>query len=274
MKSTLMLAGALLLVAQGAVAQNPSVLSREYVYAGDRLLAVAGPPLLSIDDIAVTEGQSGTTIARFTVSLTRDTAQAVTVAYASSNGLATAGSDYLGVSGTATIAAGTTSTSVDVTVFGDTSAEGREDFFVTLSNPVGVPIVKAQGRATIIDDEAARYFPLTPCRVADTRPSAPVPANTTRSFQVTGICGVPATARAVALIVTTVGQTALGDLRVYPAPGPVPLASMVNFSINKARAGNGLVALGQDGQVTVYAGMVPDVTHKTHVVIDVMGYFQ
>ncbi len=53
-----------------------------------------GAPALSISDVSVTEGNSGTVNAAFTVSLSPASGQTVTVNYATANGTATAGSDY------------------------------------------------------------------------------------------------------------------------------------------------------------------------------------
>jgi Calx-beta domain len=270
--STAALSIALFWYSAEALAQSAPGLAREYVYAGENALAVVGPPpTLSIDDIAVLEGRSGSTRARFTISLNVPAPQAVSVTYTTADGTALAGTDYVAASGTASIAAGGTSTFVDLSVIGDAAVEPREAFLVNLTSPVGASIGKAQGLATIVDDEASFYFPVTPCRLADTRLSFPLAANTSRNFQVTGLCGLPSTARSVALIVTSTAQTGLGNLRVYPAPGPLPTASILNFSANKARAGNGIVALGQDGQVTVRCDMF---SGQTHVILDVMGYFQ
>ena len=52
------------------------------------------PPSLRISDVSVTEGNTGTVAATFTVTLSAASTQTVTVAYATSNGTATAGSDY------------------------------------------------------------------------------------------------------------------------------------------------------------------------------------
>jgi hypothetical protein len=246
--------------------------SREYIYAGERLLAVVGPAQLSIADIAVMEGQSGTRSATFTVMLSEPRPHPVTVGYATANGTALAGSDYAAASGVLTFPADTTSRTVDVAVIGDTASEPRETFFVNLSGAAGAAIGDPQGQATIVDDEASGYFPLDPCRVADTRTSPPpLAGGTSRNFPVGGVCGVPLNARAVALVVTTTGQTGLGNLRIYPAPGPPPLANVINFSAAKARASNTIVPLGQDGQVGVHCDMAAG---HTHVILDVMGYFQ
>ena len=69
----------------------------------------SGPmPGLSVNDVSVTEGNSGTTTANFTVTLSAAATSTVTVSYATANGTATAGSDYVAASGTLTFAAGTT----------------------------------------------------------------------------------------------------------------------------------------------------------------------
>jgi hypothetical protein len=262
--------------ASEALVQAPS---REYVYAGDRLLAVIPPPALSLDDVAVMEGQSGTRTAVFTVRLSATLSQPVTVNYATAaTGTATAGTDYLAASGTLTIAAGATSALINVTVIGDTAQEPRETFFVNLTNPMRAALADGQGQGTIIDDETTKYYTLAPCRIVDTRnPPGPsggpaMAAGSARSFPVTGLCGIPASARSVALIITTTGSTSNGNLRVYPAPGPAPTTSAASFSANIPRANNGIVALGQDGQIGVTCDMLPG--NQTHVVLDVMGYFQ
>jgi Calx-beta domain len=110
---------------------------------------------LSINDVSVTEGNSGTTNARFTVTLSMPSASAVTVAYATANGTATAGSDYTAKSGTLTFAAGTTSQTIDVPVIGDTTVEPNETFFVNLSNASGATIADGQGQGTIVNDDSA-----------------------------------------------------------------------------------------------------------------------
>jgi len=82
------------------------------------------------------------------------------------------------------------------------------------------------------------FFPLTPCRVIDTRnPVGPqggpsLAANTVRSFAIINVnsCGVPTTAKAAAINITAIQATDAGDLRVFPYQSPVPLASVINFS--------------------------------------------
>ncbi len=83
-----------------------------------------GAPTLSIDDVAVAEGNAGTTTLGFTVTLSAVSGQTVTVGYATADGTATtADGDYLAASGTLTFAPGVTTQPVSVTVNGDVKAE-------------------------------------------------------------------------------------------------------------------------------------------------------
>jgi hypothetical protein len=118
---------------------------------------VAGaPPSLSINDVAVTEGNAGTTIATFTVSLSAPApATDVTFDIATANNSATtANSDYLARTLTnQVIPAGQQSYSFDVTVNGDTAVEPDETFLVNLTNANGASILDSQGIGTITNDD-------------------------------------------------------------------------------------------------------------------------
>jgi hypothetical protein len=111
------------------------------------------PPSLRINDATVTEGNTGTFAATFTVTLSAASTQPVTVAYATGNGTATAGSDYQAASGTLTFAPGETSKTVTVLVNGDRLGEPNETFFVNLSGATNATIADGQGVGTIVDDE-------------------------------------------------------------------------------------------------------------------------
>ncbi|MDB5721113.1 MAG: hypothetical protein JWP15_1731 [Alphaproteobacteria bacterium] len=118
------------------------------------------PPAASVNDVAIAEGQNGISYANFTINLDKPATTAVTIDYATSGGTATAGSDYLGVSGTLTFAVGETSKTVSVPIVGDTIAELNETFTVNLSNASGATIGDAQGVATITNDDSPAYFAL------------------------------------------------------------------------------------------------------------------
>ncbi|MDV2450049.1 putative Ig domain-containing protein [Xanthomonas hortorum] len=110
-------------------------------------------PALSIDDVSVNEGNSGTTTATFTVSLSAASGQTVSVNYATADGTATAGSDYVARSGTLTFAPGTTAQGVAITVNGDTAVEPNETFSVGLSGASNASIARATGAGTILNDD-------------------------------------------------------------------------------------------------------------------------
>jgi hypothetical protein len=110
-------------------------------------------PRISINDVTVTEGNTGTVNATFTVSLSVAYDVAVMVHYQTANGSATAGSDYAAASGDVIIAAGQTTKTFSVAVIGDRSAEPTENFVVNLSAATNGLIVDSQGVGTILDNE-------------------------------------------------------------------------------------------------------------------------
>ena len=118
-------------------------------------LAIAVPPQLSISDASLTEGNSGTTDAVFTVSLSAPAPTGgVRFDLATANGTATAGSDYTATSTTGvTIPAGQSTATFTVPVNGDTTWEPDETFFVDVTNPVGVVLQDGQGQGTIRNDD-------------------------------------------------------------------------------------------------------------------------
>ncbi|MBX9623640.1 MAG: cadherin-like domain-containing protein [Gemmataceae bacterium] len=133
-------------------------------------------PTLSIADVAVAEGNSGTRSATFTITLSAAAKGAVTVRYATADGTARAGSDYTAASGTVTFAAGQKSKTVGVTVRGDTAYEPDETFAVSLSAPSGATIARATATGTIRNDDAAppNRPPIAGNDTARTAPGQPV----------------------------------------------------------------------------------------------------
>src|SRR5439155_952468 len=87
-------------------------------------------PALAINDVSVVEGNSGTTNAVLTVSMSAASAQTVTVNYATANGTATAGADYVSTNGTLTFLPGQTSQTITVAVLGDVLDELDETILV------------------------------------------------------------------------------------------------------------------------------------------------
>ncbi|WP_421994546.1 Calx-beta domain-containing protein [Reyranella sp.] len=121
-------------------------------------------PTLSVADASVAEGNSGTHDLAFTVILSAAATTPVTVAYATGNGTATAGSDYAAQTGTLTFAVGETSKVVHVQVAGDTAVEANEALTLTLSSPSGATLAQATATGTILNDDTT---PLPTLAVAD-----------------------------------------------------------------------------------------------------------
>jgi hypothetical protein len=119
----------------------------------NRSVAQAGS--VAISNVTITEGNSGTSTATFTVTRTGGTA-AFSVNYATAPGTATAGGDYGSASGTLNFASGVNSQTISVSIIGDTTVEPDETFFVNLSAATnGATISRSQATGTIVNDDAA-----------------------------------------------------------------------------------------------------------------------
>jgi hypothetical protein len=108
-----------------------------------------GTPTLSVNDVVVNEA-AGT--ATFTVTLSAPSGQPVSVGFNTSNGTATAGSDYTAITGTLTFAPGVTTQTVTVAITNDTVFESSETFNVNLTAPTNATLGDALGVGTIRDD--------------------------------------------------------------------------------------------------------------------------
>src|SRR3990172_5158865 len=109
---------------------------------------------ISINDVALAEGNFGPIDFDFTVTRSGDTTGASSVDFATADVTATSGSDYTSNSGTLNFAAGETTMAVTVLVNGDTAVEPDETFFVNLSSCVGCSIADNQGVGTILNDDS------------------------------------------------------------------------------------------------------------------------
>ena len=111
-------------------------------------------PTLSINDASITEGNSGTTNATFTVSLTSPAGPGgVSFTIDTADGTAVAGSDYNAYSTTATITQGSSQHTFTIAVVGDTLDENNETFTVAIGNVTNAAIADDQGTGTIVDDD-------------------------------------------------------------------------------------------------------------------------
>ena len=147
---------------------------------------------------------------------------------------------------------------------------------------VGVALLVAQ---TASAAGPFSFFPLTPCRVIDTRGAVgpnggpSLAANTIRNFPIINVngCGVPNTAKAVSFNFTAIQASEAGDLRIWPYNSPVPLASVINFSSADFALANGaIIPIANIGglDISVQTDMAPASAGHVHLVADVTGYFQ
>jgi hypothetical protein len=111
------------------------------------------PPVVSVDDAILTEGDAGSAPMHFVVSLSAPSEKVVTVHFATSDGTATAGSDYARGTGEVSFAPGETRRAVDVGVNGDRAPEVDES--LTLGVASGDAFGGANGTGTILDDDPA-----------------------------------------------------------------------------------------------------------------------
>ncbi|MDA1275928.1 MAG: Ig-like domain-containing protein, partial [Verrucomicrobia bacterium] len=112
-------------------------------------------PILTIGDILVPEGNAGLTEARFSAFLSAPSGRTVSVMYASTNGTAVAGSDYIGGGGVLVFEPGITSRTVPFFVFGDTLHELDETFHINLFNLSNAVLAAPRIQGTIVNDDPA-----------------------------------------------------------------------------------------------------------------------
>jgi hypothetical protein len=255
---------------------GPCVVSME---GARSVTAIFDTPHLRIDDVTVTEGDTGTTSADFTVHLSPAASVPVTVDWATAEGSATAESDYTTASGTITFPPGSTSQTVSVAVLGDVEPEPFESFSVNLSNPIEAPIEDAQGRALIRNDDLSpgSFYTLPPCRVLDTRGPVgtyggpPLAAGVDRVIALASRCDIPDTAKAISVNVAVTEPTDAGNLTFHPAGTPRPIASALNYSAGQTRSNNAILMLDDSQQIAVWCAQ-PSGT--AHLILDVNGYFE
>jgi hypothetical protein len=109
-------------------------------------------PTLSVADVSINEGQSGTSSATFVISRSAS-GSTVTVNYTTTNGSATAPADFAVTSGSVTMTGPTLSTAVTVPIVGDTAVEPNETFTLVLSDPIGATIADGSATGTIVNDD-------------------------------------------------------------------------------------------------------------------------
>ena len=96
--------------------------------------------------------------------------------------------------------------------------------------------------------------------------------NVSRALDTDGHWGVPAGAKAVTGNLTVVNQTKGGYVSITPNPDPDPKTSTINFSLGDTRANGVTVPLSAGGNMSlIYKASAGK---KTHLILDVTGYFK
>jgi hypothetical protein len=122
---------------------------------------------------------------------------------------------------------------------------------------------------------ALAFYPVSPCRVLDTRnstgvlggPSLSSGATRTLPIRTASACNIPAQAAAYSLNLAAVPSGPLGFLTVWPSGQARPLASSLNASTGSVTANASIVQAGSNGSIDVFA------SSATGLVIDINGYF-
>lgn len=112
-------------------------------------------PTMTISDATVVEGNGTLTTVMLTVTLSAPSTQTITVDYATLNGTASSGSDYVSVTGQLTFDPGVVNQTIAVTIIGDSSPETDEVFSINLSNPTNIVLSDSRSDITITNDDAA-----------------------------------------------------------------------------------------------------------------------
>ncbi|MDZ3833321.1 MAG: putative Ig domain-containing protein [Sphingopyxis sp.] len=239
-------------------------------------------PSLSINDVTISEGNSGTTSFTFTISLSTSAGPGgVTFDIATANGTAIAGSDFVGNSLTGqTIPAGASTYSFTVLVNGDVLNEASETFFVNVVNVNNAIVVDGQGLGTITNDD-----PLPQISTSDTSVTEGNSGTSTATVTVTL---QSASGRTVTVdyatadgSATTAGSdytAASGTLSFAPGETSKSISVLVNgdtipegnetFSLDLFNASNASIAVSRssitiqndDVPVTVSPGALPGAT--------------
>jgi hypothetical protein len=121
---------------------------------------------------------------------------------------------------------------------------------------------------------ALTFYPVTPCRVLDTRNAAgplggpSLAGNTSRTFPIaSGACNLPGTAQAYSLNLAVVPKEPLGYLTAWPTGQAQPLAANLSSVTGTVTASAAIVPAGTSGSIDVFA------SNSTDLIIDVNGYF-
>lgn len=122
---------------------------------------------------------------------------------------------------------------------------------------------------SVIHAQGLLFYPLTtPCRLTDTRnDGGAVAGGTSLTVAAQGVCGIPATAKAIVGNITTVLPVARGWAVVYSGDIPLPLIASTNYLAGSVTNNAFTTSLGATGNFKVFTLVTTD------MVLDVVGYY-
>ncbi|HEX2834608.1 MAG TPA: M12 family metallo-peptidase [Thermoanaerobaculia bacterium] len=150
------------------------------------------------------------------------------------------------------------------------SPTSTTNYWVRATNSCG-SVDSATITVTVITPPSttSMLYVLQPCRLLDTRNTTPIANGATRDIQITGICGIPSTAKAAVVNIPVVSPVADGYLGFYPTGGSWLGTSTVAYRVGKTRTNNAILALSAGGSTTVL-----NIGGTQNFIIDVTGYFE
>ena len=151
---------------------------------------------------------------------------------------------------------------------------GAVSVYVTNTSNI---VLDINGYFEPVSGSTLAFYPLTPCRIADTRNSTYpqglgppfLPGHTERDFPILNAtsCNIPSSAQAYSLNFSVVPHGGLGYLTVWPTGQTRPVVSTLNDVPGTIIANAAIVPAGSSGKVSVYP------SNDTDLIIDINGYF-
>lgn len=159
-----------------------------------------------------------------------------------------------------------------------TPAKATGKVAVAVINPDNQSSSLANGFFYMPPAAGSDFYTVAPCRVVDTRNAngsngGPIlSASQARTFPITGRCGIPSTAKAIVVNVTSFTPATAGSFQLYPG-NAFPLdTNVVSFTAGENRASNAILMLSTDGAGTL--GVQNVSAGSAHFLLDVTGYSQ
>ncbi|MBW3650219.1 MAG: S8 family serine peptidase, partial [Actinobacteria bacterium] len=184
----------------------------------------------------------------------------------------------LGEAGAAGPCSGLTPAQVTARILSDAKARSGESLYGFTGDPLRMVSGRSYGHLVWANNAGpaanARYHPLAPSRILDTRsgngaPAAKVGPGARVDLQVTGRGGVPTTGvSAVVVNVTVTEPTAGSHLTAWPTGSARPVASNLNYSAGKTVPNLVVAKVGTGGKVSLFNN-----SGSTHVIADVVGWY-